>query len=180
MDLHRAVAAKAFGDSNNDNDNTTNDNNTASNVNTISAATTTPTNTHDTNNNNDNDNNSGDSARGGPHLLRLKGTNGVSTNGVTATFMFFVGRGTFWVLPSTYLLLSSQNCQGVFFSDLSKNITFAAGPISVDPNLYATNFNAFLAEQLSGHKSVPEQPNRHESLNRWVAEHLSWHKLVPE
>ena len=31
-----------------------------------------------------------------------KGTNGVSTDGVTATFMFF-DRGTFWVLPLPYL-----------------------------------------------------------------------------
>ena len=31
-----------------------------------------------------------------------KGTNGVSTNGVTATILFF-DRGTFWVLPSSYI-----------------------------------------------------------------------------
>ena len=33
-----------------------------------------------------------------------KGTNGLSTNGVTAIFMFF-DRGTFWVLPLTYFCL---------------------------------------------------------------------------
>ena len=34
-----------------------------------------------------------------------KGTNGVSTNGVTAIFMFFDG-GTFWALPFTYFYIS--------------------------------------------------------------------------
>ena len=32
--------------------------------------------------------------------MSRKGTNGVSTNGVTANFVFF-DRGTFWVLPLT-------------------------------------------------------------------------------
>ena len=41
-----------------------------------------------------------------------KGTNGVSTNGVTANFMFF--DWTFWVLPLN-LLVSSQKCQGRTF-----------------------------------------------------------------
>ena len=33
-----------------------------------------------------------------------KGTNGVSTTGVTANFIFF-DRGTFWVLPLTYFCI---------------------------------------------------------------------------
>ena len=36
--------------------------------------------------------------------LSRKGTNGVSTNGVTANLMFF-DRGTFWVVPLTYFYL---------------------------------------------------------------------------
>ena len=49
------------------------------------------------------------------HILHKhlgKWTDGVSTNGVTANVMFFVDRGTFWVLPVN-LLLSPQKCLGV-------------------------------------------------------------------
>ena len=46
-----------------------------------------------------------------------KGTNGVSTNGVTATCMFFDKR-TFWVITPGNPLLASQKCQGVPFSPI--------------------------------------------------------------
>ncbi len=43
-----------------------------------------------------------------------KGTNGVSTNGVTANFMFF-DRGTFWVLPLTYFYLPKSARAYLFY-----------------------------------------------------------------
>ena len=58
-----------------------------------------------------------------------KGTNGVSTNEVTANPMFF-DRGTFWVLPSTYFY---QKCQGVPSFPICQIHYFCSGPISVDP-----------------------------------------------
>ena len=65
-----------------------------------------------------------------PYLPR-KGTHGVSTHGVTASFIFLTG--TCWVLPLTYVL-SSQKCQGVPFSpNLSKLVTFAAAPFVSTP-----------------------------------------------
>ena len=54
-----------------------------------------------------------------------KGTNGVSTDGVTATFIFF-DRGTFWVLPLTYSYIPKS-------SQSVKTHYFCSGPISVDP-----------------------------------------------
>ena len=53
----------------------------------------------------------GDPVRGPREVSRglRKGTNGVSTNGVTANIMFF-DRGTFWVITPVNLLLSSQKC----------------------------------------------------------------------
>ena len=53
-----------------------------------------------------------------------KGTNGVSTNGVTAFFLFLT-RGTFWVLPLSYFYLP-KSARAYFFPNLSKIITFAA------------------------------------------------------
>ena len=55
-----------------------------------------------------------------------KGTNGLSTNGVTANFMFF-DRGTFWV-PIFQNISKSVNV-AYFFSNLSKLFTFAAAPL---------------------------------------------------
>ena len=52
------------------------------------------------------------------HVFRI-GTNGVSTNGITANFVLF-GRGTFGALPLS-LLLHSQNCQGVPLSLICQN-----------------------------------------------------------
>ena len=68
--------------------------------------------------------------RGGRTALR-KGTNGVSTNGVAANFIFF-DRGTFWVLPLTncYLPKSAR----AYLSPQSDKIHyFCIGPNSVDP-----------------------------------------------
>ena len=48
-----------------------------------------------------------------------KGTNGVSTNGVTAIFVLF-DRGNFLGTPVD-LLLSSHTCQGVPFSPICQN-----------------------------------------------------------
>ena len=49
-----------------------------------------------------------------------KGTNGVSTNGLTANLMFLLTEGPSWLLPLN-LLLSSQKCQGVPFSPIRRN-----------------------------------------------------------
>ena len=61
-----------------------------------------------------------------------KGTNGFSTNWVTANFMF-LDRGTFWVLPFTYVFLP-KSARAYLFPQSVKFITFAAAPLySVDP-----------------------------------------------
>ena len=60
-----------------------------------------------------------------------RGTNGVSTNGVTADFMFF-DRGTFWVLPLTYFYLP-KSARAYLFPQPVKIQYFCSGPISVDP-----------------------------------------------
>ena len=52
-----------------------------------------------------------------------KGQTGVSTNVVTANFMFW--GGTFGVLPSTYFYLSKVPGR-TFFPNLSNFVTFAA------------------------------------------------------
>ena len=68
-------------------------------------------------------------------LLRMsfrKGTNGVSTNGVTANFMF-LDRGTFWALPLTYIFIIPKVPGCTFFPKLSKFITFAAAPFVLTP-----------------------------------------------
>ena len=56
-----------------------------------------------------------------------KGTNGVSTNGVTANFIF-VGRGTFGVLPLTYFYIF-PNDRAYLSPNLSKYTIFAAAPL---------------------------------------------------
>ena len=60
-----------------------------------------------------------------------KGTNGVSTNGVTAKFMCF-DRGIFWVLPLTYFYLPKR-ARAYLFPQSVKSPYFFSGPISVDP-----------------------------------------------
>ena len=59
-----------------------------------------------------------------------KGTNGVSTNGVTANFMC-LDRGTFWVLPLTYFYIP----QSAFSPNLSILITFAAASLVSTPSV---------------------------------------------
>ena len=59
-----------------------------------------------------------------------KGTNGVSTNGITANLFF--DRGTFWVLPIIYFYLPKVPGR-TFFPNLSKLITFAAAPLVLTP-----------------------------------------------
>ena len=63
-------------------------------------------------------------------MVIRKGINRVSTNGVTADFMFFV-RGT-WVLPLTYFGFpkSAWACR---FPQSDKLNYFCSGPMSVDP-----------------------------------------------
>ena len=56
---------------------------------------------------------------------------GVSTHGVTANCTFF-DRGTFWVLPLTYLYLP-KNARAYIFPKSVKMHYFCSGPISVDP-----------------------------------------------
>ena len=63
-----------------------------------------------------------------------KGTDGVSTNGVTENAMFF-GGGTFWVLPLIYVIFPKVPGR-TFFPNLSNFIIcchFCSDPISVDP-----------------------------------------------
>ena len=60
-----------------------------------------------------------------------KGTNGVSTNGVTANLMF-LDRGSFWGLPLTYFYLP-KSARAYLFSNRSKFMTFAAAPLVLTP-----------------------------------------------
>ena len=58
-------------------------------------------------------------------------TNAVSTNGVTANIMFF-DRGTFWVLPLTYLY-HPKSARAYLFPQSVKTHYFCRRPISADP-----------------------------------------------
>ena len=60
-----------------------------------------------------------------------KGTNGVSTNGVTAIFMFF-DRGTFWVLPLPYFYLP-KSARAHLFPQSVKIRTSAAASLVLTP-----------------------------------------------
>ena len=60
-----------------------------------------------------------------------KGTNEVSTNGVTANFMFF-DRGPFGVLPLTYFEIP-KSASAYLFPQSDKIDYFCSGLISVDP-----------------------------------------------
>ena len=60
-----------------------------------------------------------------------KGTNGVSTNGVTA-FVVFCDGGTFFVLPLPYFYLP-KSARAYLFPRSVKMRYFCSGPISVDP-----------------------------------------------
>ena len=66
------------------------------------------------------------------HELRRfrKGTNGVSTNGITANFMFF-DRGTFGVLPLTYFCLP-KSARAYLLPQSVQMHYLCSGPIGVD------------------------------------------------
>ena len=57
-----------------------------------------------------------------------KGTNAVSTNGVTAICMFF-DRGTFWVLPLSHFYIPKRARAHLFPQSVKQIITFAAAPL---------------------------------------------------
>ena len=66
-----------------------------------------------------------------------KGTNGVSTNGVTAfSFRFFDGE-TFWALPLTYFYLP-KSARACLLPQSVKIQYSCSGPVSVAPHLSAT------------------------------------------
>ena len=69
---------------------------------------------------------------GSCQVERRKGTNGVSTKGVTSMFMCF-DRGTCLVRPFTYVYLHKSARAYLFPPSLTKIMTFAATPFSVDP-----------------------------------------------
>ena len=60
-----------------------------------------------------------------------KGTNGVSTDGITATFMYS-DRGTLWVLWLTYFYLP-KTARTYLFPRSAKCITSAAAPLALSP-----------------------------------------------
>ena len=62
---------------------------------------------------------------------RRRGRDGVSTNGVTANFMFFDG-GTFWVLLLTYFHFP-KSARAYLFPQSVEIPYFCSGPIGVDP-----------------------------------------------
>ena len=64
------------------------------------------------------------------HLCR-KGTNEVSTTGVTVNVMFF-DRGTFWALSLAYFYLP-KSARAFRFPNLSKFMIFAAAPLVLTP-----------------------------------------------
>ena len=64
-------------------------------------------------------------------IFHRKGTNGVSTNGVTANVMF-VDRGTFWVFPLTYFYIP-KSARAYLFPQSVNIPYFCSGSISVDP-----------------------------------------------
>ena len=69
---------------------------------------------------------------GAEQCIRLKGTNGVSTVGVTANVMFF-DRGTFGILPLTYVCLP-ESARVYLFPNLSKSLfVFVAAPLVFTP-----------------------------------------------
>ena len=80
------------------------------------------------------------------HFNARKGRNGVSTNGVTATFMFF-DRVNLWVLPLTYFYLP-KSARVYLFPQSVKIHYFCSGPISVDP-IYLSS------AKMQRHRSAP-------------------------
>ena len=78
-----------------------------------------------------------------------QGTNGVGTNGVNASFMFF-DRGTFWVLPLACFYLP-RSARLYLFSQAVKILYFCSGPISADPIWSATKARARAGEHAGVH-----------------------------
>ena len=68
--------------------------------------------------------------------MSRKGTNGVSTNGVTANFMFLTE--TFWLLPLTYFYLPKSARAYLFPQSVEIHFLFAAAPFLLTPFLSAT------------------------------------------
>ena len=66
-----------------------------------------------------------------PYFAR-KGTNGVSTNGVTEFFRLF-DRWTFWVLQLTYFYLPQKGARAYIFPQPDKIYDFAAAPLMLTP-----------------------------------------------
>ena len=61
-----------------------------------------------------------------------KGTNGVSTNGVTANFKLF-DRGTFWVLPLICVYIPKSARAYLFPPSVKAHVFCSGSPICVDP-----------------------------------------------
>ena len=85
---------------------------------------------NDNNNSNSNNNTSNHSNRSTSSTSNSN-SNKVSTNGVTADFMFF-DRGTFWVLPLTYFYIP-KSARAYLFPKSVKIHYLCSGPLSVDP-----------------------------------------------
>ena len=85
-------------------------------------------------------------AMGWPRVWSFgRGTNGVSTNGVTANVSLFA-RGTFWVLPLTYLSHPESARAYISPRSVKSHYLFATGPVIVDPICPQPNF---------GHENSP-------------------------
>ena len=84
-----------------------------------------------------------------------KGTNGVSTNRVSATFMSF-GRGTFWVLPLTYFY-PPKSARAHFFFHSVKVHYFCSGPLAFTPSVRKQGMLYLSAEQRRACRSAPER-----------------------
>ena len=84
-----------------------------------------------------------------------KETCGVSTNGVIANVVFF-DRGTFGVLPSTYMYLS-KSARAYLFPNPSKSITFAAVAFVLTP-LSATKAHRRHHDHPRGRGLLPTRP----------------------
>ena len=76
-----------------------------------------------------------------------KGTNGVSTNVVTANVMFF-DRGTFWVLPLTCFCLP-KSARAYIFPQSDKINYFCSAPLVVTPFVRNQHVRLRLRAQVS-------------------------------
>ena len=60
-------------------------------------------------------------------------TDGVSTNGVAASFILFLTEGPFWVLLLAFLFAFPKVPGRTFLHNLSTFVTFAAAPLVLTP-----------------------------------------------